>query len=142
MKSCVLRVGVLILSLALAGSAWAAGPVVSNVRAAQKPGTTQVEITYDLAHAQGLSSTVTVEVSPDGGATYASATGATGALGPGIAPGSGKTVIWEAGVQWPAQFRSNVRARVTADSAVPRLRRFRADPGRDVRWAIAWQLRR
>lgn len=95
----------------------AAQPTVSSVRASQTPGTTQVAITYDLAHAQGSNCDVTVEVSADGGATYVSATGANGAVGAGIAPGTGKSITWSAEAQWPEQLLTNVRARVTASDA-------------------------
>ena len=111
-------VGLTLLTFGTFILVWAQ-PTVSNVRSAQLPGTTQVIITYDLAHAQGHISDITVEVSSDGGVTYTSATGATGAVGSGIAAGTGKTVTWDAGVQWPAQLLLNARARVTAtDTAV------------------------
>ena len=47
-----------------------AAPVVSNVRAAQRSGTSYVDITYDLADADSSSLTVTVGVSTNAGTTW------------------------------------------------------------------------
>lgn len=90
-------------------------PTVSIVNAAPRTGTKFVDITYDLAHPTGLSSTVRVEVSLDGGVTYATAVSVTGAVGAGIAPGTGKTVGWNAGQDIPAAPFGNVRVRLAAD---------------------------
>jgi formylglycine-generating enzyme required for sulfatase activity len=120
MKSRVFELGLLFLTLLVAGAARAAGPVVSNVRAAQKAGTTQVEILYDLTFGEGQASTVWVEVSTDGGAIYVTAEGATGAVGAGVAPGTNKLATWETGALLSNQALSDVRIRVTAHaSAVP-----------------------
>lgn len=106
----LIEIGVLLLAQGIV-----AQPTVSNVRSAQKVGTTQVIVTYDLAQPQGLVCTVTLEVSKDGGTTYSTALGATGAVGAGIVPGLGKTVVWDAGLQWQAQLQANAHVRVTAD---------------------------
>jgi formylglycine-generating enzyme required for sulfatase activity len=113
---CLLRRATVALLLAFAlGSTALAQPAVSNVRATARAGTKFVDITYDLAHATGLSSTVRVQVSQDGGAIYGTASSLTGAFGAGIAPGTGKSVAWNAGQDWTAAQFSNVRVRVTAD---------------------------
>ena len=49
----------------------AADPVVSNVKVAQRPGTHMVDIRYDVADADGDTLWITVEVSDDGGTSYA-----------------------------------------------------------------------
>ena len=47
-----------------------APPVVSNVRAAQRPGTQLVDIYYDLADPDSASLAITVLASTNGGASY------------------------------------------------------------------------
>lgn len=49
---------------------FAADPVVTNVVARQQPNSRQVEITYDVADADGDTLFVSVEISSDGGATF------------------------------------------------------------------------
>ncbi len=96
----------------------AADPVVSNVRAAQRPGTQWVEIAYDVADADGDKLTVSVAVSDTGGASYSlPATSFTGDVGPNVSPGPGKRIVWDAGKDWPGKFSANMRFRVTADDA-------------------------
>ena len=105
----------LLAALALAAPA-AAAPVVSNVRAAQRPGTHLVDIYYDAADAAGLPLTVTVLVSADGGTTWSvPAVTLTGAAGPGVAAGLNRQIVWDAGVDWAGQFTSQCRVRVIAD---------------------------
>jgi hypothetical protein len=109
----------ILLSLIACPCLQAAGPTVSNVRSAQRPGTQLVDIDYDLADPDTPTLTVSVAVSTNGGASYTSgAANFTRALGAGIAPGSNKKITWNAGVDWPNQFSANVRFRVTADDAV------------------------
>lgn len=94
----------------------AAAPTVSNIRAAQRPGTKLVDIHYDLAYTEGSTVTVTIQVSADGGATYNSvpAVTFTGAIGSGITPGADKHVVWDAGTDWDGLFTPRGRVRVTA----------------------------
>ena len=103
-------------------SSRAAPPTVSNVHAAQRAGTTLVDIYYDLADADSSALTVSVAVSTNGGAVYFSpGASASGALGAGIAPGSNKKITWNASVNLPAKLFSNVRVSITAsdDTAPP-----------------------
>ena len=97
----------------------AADPVVSNVRASQRPGTQLVDITYALVDPDSSSLTVSVAVSDNGGSTYAvPVTTFSGALGAGIPPGNNKRITWDAGTDWPGKFSSNMRFRITADDQV------------------------
>ena len=102
-------------------AAQAAAPVVSNVRAAQRSGTQVVDITYDLADADSSALKVSVAISTNGGAAWFSpGASVSGAVGMGIAPGSGKSVAWNARVDLPAKLFSNVRVSITAsDDAAP-----------------------
>jgi formylglycine-generating enzyme required for sulfatase activity len=117
----VLHGTALLMLLLLNGANYTAAgaPAVSNVRAAQRAGTELVDVTYDLANPGGGTVSVTVAISTNGGTSYdLPATHLAGALGVGIAPGTGKHVTWDAGQDWPGHFSSNVRFRVTADDQV------------------------
>jgi formylglycine-generating enzyme required for sulfatase activity len=96
-----------------------AAPVVSNVRASQRPGTQLVDIYYDLADPDSASLAITVLVSTDGGASYTlPATSFSGSgWGGVVTPGSNKQITWNAGADWSGHYSANVRFRVTADDA-------------------------
>ena len=107
-----------ILTLTLVVGVVTAGPVVSNVRAAQRAGTQLVDIYYDLASASNAL-TVSVMVSTNGGTNYTlPAMSFTGAVGSGVAPGINQKITWNAEQDWPTNFSANVRFRVTADDQV------------------------
>ncbi len=73
------------------GLAQAADPVVSNLTAAQRPGTRLVDISYHVT-ADTPTVTVALEVSVDGGSTWSvPVTATSGDIGPNIAVGTGKT---------------------------------------------------
>jgi hypothetical protein len=98
----------------------ATDPVVSKVRVSQRPGTHKVDIRYDVADADGDELWITVKVSDDGGASYVvPAAGFSGDNGFGIKPGSGKHIVWDAGVDWGGKYSSNMRFRLTADDTLP-----------------------
>jgi hypothetical protein len=109
-------------ALAILGTfatAFAADPVVSNLTAAQRPGTKLVDIRYDVT-ADTPTVKVTLEISSDGGATWTvPVTSATGAVGNGVAVGTGKTITWNAGVDWDGKFSPQTRFRALADDLVP-----------------------
>ncbi len=103
----------LIFSL-LAAHAGAAEPIVSNVRAAQKTGTKQVVIYYDLS---GTTSPALVSLlaSSDGGVSFViPAATLSGHVGAGVVPGRNKKITWNAGVDWNNQLSNTVKFRVTA----------------------------
>jgi formylglycine-generating enzyme required for sulfatase activity len=107
-----------IAALAILGTittAIAADPVVSNLTADQRPGTKLVDIRYDVT-ADTPTVKVTLEISSDGGTTYSvPVTSANGAVGNGVAVGTGKTITWNAGVNWNGKFTPQTRFRVVAD---------------------------
>jgi|GEM_PF-1510700 len=96
-----------------------AAPVVSNLTAAQRAGTELVDISYDL-EAPGFGPvTVTLEASIDGGATWTvPVVSATGAVGGSVTPGTGKAIVWNAGVDWLGKYSTQMRFRVMADDLV------------------------
>jgi formylglycine-generating enzyme required for sulfatase activity len=96
-------------------SASAADPVVSNLSAAQRPGTKLVDITYDLT-ADTSTVKVSLQISSDGGTTYnVPVTAVSGAIGNGVTVGTGKTITWDAGVDWDGKYSPQTRFRVVAD---------------------------
>ena len=93
----------------------AADPVVSDVRAAQRPGTRLVDIDFVVADPDSPNLQISVEVSDNAGASYTvPAVSFTGDVGHGIQPGPGKRITWDAKKDWPNQYSSKVRFRVLA----------------------------
>lgn len=116
----ILAVRASLIALALLGSAGSAlansPPLVSNVVAHQRVGTYLVDVTYDVADANGDALEVTAFLSIDGGATYPiPLVTASGAIGAGVQPGVGHTLVWNAGVDYPNFNGSNCSVRVIAD---------------------------
>ena len=90
-------------------------PFVSNVHAEQRPGTKLVDISYDVDDTDGDLLTITVVVSDDGGQTFTvPASTFTGDVGAGIAPGTGKQIVWDAGADVPNVFGTNYQIKLTA----------------------------
>jgi hypothetical protein len=90
-------------------------PVVSNVQATQRPGTFIVDITYDLADPDGDASYVTLYFSPDGGTSWPSrCISATGAANNLVEPGTGHSVAWDAGADFPDLISDSCTIRVMA----------------------------
>lgn len=86
--------------------------IVSNVAVAVRPGTKLVEVSYDL---EGDPSSVALVVSRDGGATYSvPVVLVSGHVGDGVSPGMGRKIVWDAGTDWPDQWTSQLRVKVSA----------------------------
>ena len=109
------------LWLAAALPALAAPPVITNIRASQRPGTKLVDIYYDVSDADGNQQTIGVAVSADGGLTYRiPCVTLSGAVGSGVSPGSNKHIVWNAGADWGGNFVPQTKVRVTAhDGTTP-----------------------
>jgi Uncharacterized conserved protein len=91
-------------------------PVVSNVSVSQRADDSKlVDIYYNLADADGDSSTVWVTASDANGNSWqVPIIATTGAIGQGIAPDVGKHIIWDAGRDIPGKV-GNYKVRVLAD---------------------------
>lgn len=88
-------------------------PVVSNVQAEQRSSDQLVEITFDVADADGDSLFVGVQASDDGGETYdLPIAHLTGDIGYAIAPGSAKQILWESIKDYPEEYGDNYRVKV------------------------------
>jgi formylglycine-generating enzyme required for sulfatase activity len=100
----------LLPSVAKANSA----PVVSNLTVSQRTdGSKKVDIRYNLSDAEGDRSTVTVQVSSDDGSTWG--VSFSGAIGTGIAPGTGKLIVWDCAADLPGAYGTNYKVKVVAD---------------------------
>jgi formylglycine-generating enzyme required for sulfatase activity len=98
-------------------AALAAPPVVSNIRAAQRAGTHYVDIWYNVTDPDGNSPlTVYAHISADAGTTWnVPVFTLRGHVGPGVAPGNDRHIVWNAGTDWPGQFNNQCKVRIVAD---------------------------
>ena len=96
---------------------FAAAPVVSNVQVAQRTdGSMLVDITYDVADADGDDLEISVECSNDGGTTWDYAiTQLSGDVGPAVAPGTNKAIVWDFPAEHPDDYDTDFVVRVTAE---------------------------
>lgn len=91
-------------------------PVISSVTASQTSGTGNVVIGYTLTDLS--TSTVVLNISNDGGSNWTVATtSVTGDIGSGVTPGSGKSITWNAGVDFSGQEVSNMKVQLRATDA-------------------------
>lgn len=102
-------------------AAVAAPPVVSNIRASQRPGTKLVDIYYDLSDADGDAQIVQIAASSDAGLTYGlPCQTLSGAVGAGVGTGNNRHIVWNAGADWDGNWVPECRVRVTAhDGTTP-----------------------
>ncbi|MDP2361701.1 MAG: SUMF1/EgtB/PvdO family nonheme iron enzyme [bacterium] len=116
MKQLILLAGA---SLLLALQAARAGqPSVTNVTAQQLPNSEIIQISYDLAEDEGLACWVSVQVDRDNLGSWAVPVHAlTGDVGPNVQPGGGKTIQWNAALDYDHNV-ANAQVRVTAHSLV------------------------
>jgi len=107
-----------LMLMALAESAFAVSPTVTNVQAFQQQNVgRKVEIDYTLTDPDSSSVYVTVTISTDNGATYTiTPSPATGDIG-WVRPGGRRTIIWDAKAQYPTGKWSACKAKVTADDS-------------------------
>ena len=105
----------LMASIQLCLSAFAAPPKVTNVVAAQQVGTKLVNITYNLELDDGETAYVELWFSPDNGLSFPiSAKSVTGNVNAGVTDGVSKTAVWNAGVDWDQRFTQHGKIRVIA----------------------------
>ncbi|MEN8743568.1 MAG: SUMF1/EgtB/PvdO family nonheme iron enzyme [Lentimonas sp.] len=93
-------------------------PVVSNISATQRASTKLVDISYDVADADGDLLKIRIEVSDNAGTEYSiPAFSLTGDIGDDVAPGTGKLIVWDAGVDWDGEYSDQMRVKVIAVDA-------------------------
>lgn len=104
-----------LIVLLMAIIAHAAPPVVSNIRAAQRPGTKLVDIYYNLADADGDLQLIQIAASSDGGLTYTlPCVTLSGHVGANVVPGENRHVVWNVGADWDGNWVAECRVRITA----------------------------
>lgn len=97
----------------LAQATWAQAPEVRNIQSAQEGEV--VTITYDLRGEKGETYTVRFLLSTDGGETYdVEPQAVSGAVGPGVTPGSGKRISWRVQKDFPEGLPGAVQYRIVA----------------------------
>ena len=107
-----------IIAAAIAAPILAVPPEITNVRAEQREGTKLVDIHYDAADADGDLLKIRIEVSDNDGARYSvPAFSLTGDIGEGIAPGTNKHIVWDAGTDWDGEYSDQMRVKVFAVDA-------------------------
>lgn len=106
---------------ALTGVAQAVPPSISNIQAAQRPGTKLVDVSYTLTDPDSGFITVQVEMSSNSGQSYnLPVRSVSGAIGAGVTPGSSKQFTWNAGLDWNGNFSNTCRVRLYAyDGSTP-----------------------
>ncbi|MFA7174264.1 MAG: formylglycine-generating enzyme family protein [Kiritimatiellia bacterium] len=112
MKQIKNRTAFVAVAVFVAVSTAYAVPLVSDVVMTQRAGTRIVDITYNLADEAAI---VTLGIETNGVAISDSAvTRLSGDVSTLIQPGAGKSIVWNAGADWPENEVTNARARVTA----------------------------
>ncbi len=110
-KSTVLAAFAVAAVLGTAGAAWAV-PEVSAVTMTQRANSRIVDIGYDLAGEEAI---VTLSIETNGVAIPDSAvTRLSGDVSTVVQTGTGKSIVWNAGADWPEHSVTNAKARVTA----------------------------
>lgn len=112
------RFSAFLFGLCTASALFAAPPEITNVRASQRTGTKLVDISYDIADADGDKLRVRVEISDNDGKVYSvPAFTFTGDIGEGITPGKGKKIVWDAGADWDGEYSDQMRVKLYAIDA-------------------------
>ena len=92
----------MVLVGALAAMTIWAVPIVSNVQLQQIEGTKLVKITYDVTDNVNTMLWATVSISTNGVALPVNSV--TGDVACAMSPGSGKTIVWDAGADWNGRY--------------------------------------
>ena len=99
-------------------AAFATPPEISNVRASQRSGSKLVDIYYNAADADGDLLKVRVEISDNDGVKYSvPAFSLAGDIGEGVALGTNKHIVWDAGRDWDGEYSDKMRVKVFAIDA-------------------------
>lgn len=112
----ILRPGLFAMLFPVA-SLGVAAPRVVNLDVSQRPGTGLVDVSYDLEGGGFGTAVIRLEVSSNGGASFSvPVTAVSGDVGEGILPGTGKALVWDAGVDWDGNLGTQMRLRVSAET--------------------------
>jgi len=86
---------------------------VGNTVAAQTPGTKIVTIGYDVS--SDFSSAVSITLKAFDGEAEVALSSLSGNVGAGVATGTGKAIVWDAGADWNGQHAAGLKFIVLAD---------------------------
>ena len=101
-----------------------AAPEISNVRVSQPPGTTLVDVYYNLAGSTDSGASVSVELSDNSGASFGLPVSAlSGHVGASITNGTNRHLIWNAKADRPDGYSATMRLRFTAVDTLPDITR-------------------
>ena len=89
------------LMLGLAAFAVQAEVTISNLTVAQREGTKLVDLSYDVAC--DTTNAVWVDLIVSNGISSVNAPSVSGDVGAGVATGTGKSMVWDAGADWNGQ---------------------------------------
>ena len=92
---------------------WVMQLSITNVVAAQRPGTKLVDITYDVSST--TTNQVWVSLTVSNGASTVNATNLTGHIGWPVATGTGRSIVWNMGTDWNGNVASDVVFTVNAN---------------------------
>jgi uncharacterized repeat protein (TIGR02543 family) len=90
------------------------GQCVTGLKAAQRPGTKLVEITYDIT--SHIADDVDIRVSIDNDGTLVPASSLSGDVGADVTAGTSKMIVWNAGADWNNDV-AELRISLMADDA-------------------------
>lgn len=91
-------------------------PEVSNVVAVQRPHTALIDLTFDVSDADGDAVQVSLWYSTDDGVSWGQeCLTVSGDVGAGVAPATGLSATWDAGVDFPDYINHEFSIRVYAD---------------------------
>lgn len=91
-------------------------PEVTNVVAVQRPHTALIDLTFDVADADGDAVQVSLWYSTDDGMSWdQECVTVSGDVGPDVAPATGLSATWDAGVDFPDYINHEFSVRVYAD---------------------------
>ncbi len=109
---------IIILLLTLLPVVIRANPTILNLQASQRTDATRiVDIYYNVIHDRSV--TVSIYASQDNGVTWNLPINlVSGDVGPNIAPGNGKHIVWDVLVDHPNIIYDNVKFKVVADDGV------------------------
>ena len=88
----------LTVCVGLSAGAAQADVTLSNITAAQRPGTKLMDITYDVSST--TESTITVSLSVTNGTDAVACPSVTGSAGNSVPTGTGKQLVWDMGADW------------------------------------------
>ena len=106
-----------VFSVAFASQFVSAVPIVSNVQLQQIEGTKLVKITYDVSDNVNTMLWATVSISTNG--VVLPSDSVTGDVARAMAPGTGKTIIWDAGADWNGRYTEIAEALVDVSAYEP-----------------------